>query len=98
MRAEAKWDWVAFKDLSRAMFEVAKADRDKEHVEKWIGQGYWFCDTWIRSFSAHPSFPRPETKRYEAALEILSDLAFYYFEGVCPYQDEQTLQRKIEDI
>jgi hypothetical protein len=88
-RCELTWDWDAFRELTAAMYDVADQARGKDTIETWIAHGFWFCDTWIRGWTGHPDFPRPEKNRYENALELISDLAYFLFVGESPYEDNR---------
>ncbi len=86
-RCELVWDWEAFKKLTRAMYDVAEKANNQNSIETWIANGFWFCDTWIRDWTSHPDFPRPEKQAYEDAIELIHDLAYFLFSGESPYED-----------
>jgi hypothetical protein len=88
LRSELRWDWAAFQALTSAMYEVADEVRGRDAIESWIANGFWYSDTWIRSWTGHPNFPRPAQPVYEAALTLLSDLAWFLFMGESPYSDD----------
>jgi len=90
---EFYWDWEAFRRLTSAMYDVADEVNELPTIERWIAEGFWFCDTWIRSHTSHPNFRRPSEKEYEEALELLNALAWYLFSGVSLYQGD-LLRRK----
>jgi hypothetical protein len=92
-RSELRWDAAAFRQLTAAMFDVASKFRGAESIDHWIAHGFWFCDTWVREWTSHPNFPRPEKAYYETSLELLHDLAYLLFVGESPYQDD-TLERR----
>ena len=92
-RCQLKWDWGAFRALTGAMYDVADEARRKPSIETWIAHGYWFSDTWIKSWTNHPDFPRPSTEAYADAIELIHDLAYFLFVGESPYEDD-TLQKK----
>jgi hypothetical protein len=93
VRVELRWDWAAFRALTSAMFDVADAAKGGSSVETWIAHGFWFCDTWIRDWTSHPNFPRPESARYAEALELVHDLAYLLFLGQSPYEGD-TLRKR----
>lgn len=82
------WDWDAFREMVSAMYDVAAEVKGRDSIETWIAEGFWFCDTWIRSTTGHPSFVRPEREAYDAALELIGDLAYFLFIGESPYTDD----------
>jgi hypothetical protein len=88
LRCELRWDWAAFQTLTTAMHDVADEVRGQVTIESWIANGFWYADTWIRSWTGHPNFPRPDQPRYDEALTLLSDLAFFLFMGDSPYSDD----------
>jgi hypothetical protein len=87
-RCELRWDWAAFRSLTAAMYDVANDARRKEVIEAWIAQGFWFCDTWIREWTSHPSFPKPVQEAHDAAIQLIHDLAYFLFMGESPYEDD----------
>ncbi len=93
LRCELDWDWDAFQRLTSAMYEVAKIVCYQNSIETWITHGFWFCDTWIREYTTHPDFPKPEKQAHEDALELIHDLAYFLFVGESPFEDN-TLEKK----
>ena len=91
-RCELRWDAVAFKRMTGAMFDVACKIRGAESIDHWVAHGFWFCDTWVRDWTSHPDFPKPEKAYYDSSLRLLHDLAYFLFLGQSPYQDN-TLER-----
>jgi hypothetical protein len=86
-RCDLTWDRDAFHELTRSMFAIASETRESGTLERWVAEGFWFCDTWIASWTSHPSFTRPP--QHEEALELIHDLAYYYFVGESPYEDDR---------
>src|SRR6266481_7315244 len=80
-RVRLEWDWVAFRRLTSAMYDVADEVKGQPSIETLIAEGFWFCDTWIRGHTSHPNFPRPPEKTYRDALELLANLASFLFTG-----------------
>jgi hypothetical protein len=87
------WDWDAFRRLTAAMYDVAEEANKQPSIKTWIAQGFWFCDTWIKTHTSHPKFPQPPEKAYRDALTLLNDLAWFLFMGQSPYTDD-TLRKK----
>ena len=87
LRCELRWDWDAFYKLTSLMYDVAELSDEKEKVEKYIAHGFWFIDTWVKAWTGHKDFPRPEKEDYEEAIELLHDLCYYYFIGESPFTD-----------
>lgn len=93
MRCECLWDPEAFQSLTSAMYDVAVEVHQYPTIEKWIAEGFWFCDTWIREWTSHPNFPRPNKREYEASLQLIHDLAWFLFMGESPYLDNTLSKR-----
>lgn len=92
VRCKILWDPEAFRSLTAAMYDVAAEVHGNPTIEKWIAEGFWFCDTWIREWTSHPNFPRACDREYEASLELIHDLAWFLFMGESPYQDDTLLK------
>jgi hypothetical protein len=92
-RSRYEWDWDAFHRLTSAMYDVAEEIKGQPSIETWIAEGFWFCDTWVRGHTSHPSFPRPPEDAYRDALELLHNLAYFLFTAQNPYTDD-TLRKK----
>ncbi|HBN74531.1 MAG TPA: hypothetical protein DD473_01670 [Planctomycetaceae bacterium] len=92
-RCELTWDWNAFRILTTAMYDVAEDARRRDTIETWIAHGFWFCDTWIRDWTSHSDFPRPDKEAYDDAIELIHNLSYFLFTGESPYQD-RTLEIK----
>src|ERR1700755_2094056 len=76
-RCNFVWDWDAFRRLTSAMYDVAEEVKGQQSIETWIAEGFWFCDTWIRSHTSHPDFQRPPEDAYRDALSLLNHLASF---------------------
>jgi hypothetical protein len=88
LRTDLTWDPSAFDRLIAAMLEVVQARDPEEPIPRWMAQGFWFVDWFVKEWSQHPNFPRPHSAQYyQRAYERLHDLAFYLFMGTSPYQD-----------
>lgn len=92
-RCELNWNWDAFRKLTSAMYDVADESRNQNSIETWIAHGFWFCDTWIRDWTSHPDFPRPNKEAYDDSIELIHDLSYFLFVGESPY-DDNTLEMK----
>ena len=92
LRCELQWDWSAFYRLTESMYFVATASAQKDQVNKQIANGFWFIDTWVKDYTMHENFPRPENEKYIEALELIHDLSYYFFFGESPYEDDTLLR------
>lgn len=88
LRNKLKWDWDAFYRLTDAMYHVADETCQSASVHKELAHGFWFVDTWVRDWTEHPDFPRPEKRAYAQALELIHDLCYLFFLGESPYEDD----------
>jgi hypothetical protein len=87
-RIELVWDEIAFRRLTSAMYDVAVTVKDLDEIPRWIALGFWHADTWIRDWTSHPDFPRPESGHRERAYELIHTLAYLLFMGERPYQGD----------
>lgn len=97
LRTELRWDWSAFYQLTSVMYAVADETNKHDSVDKYIAQGYWFIDTWVKNWTGQEEFPRPEKHRYEEALELLHDLSYFFFIGESPYKNETLREFAVRD-
>ncbi len=88
LRCELNWDPEAFTKLTFLLYRAADELRGRENIPTNIAQGFWFCDTWIKDWTSHDNFPRPERQYYEESLELVHDLAYFLFLGESPYEDD----------
>ena len=93
VRCELRWDKEAFRRLTSSMYHVATKYQGAHNLPTWIANGFWYCDIWIREWTGHDNFPRPENEYYQESLELLRDLAYYLFMGESPYTDN-TLEKQ----
>jgi hypothetical protein len=62
-------------------------------MERWIAEGFWYYQGFVRDWTSHPNFPRPYGESYyEVAYKRLSDLAYWMFMGESPYEGDGPLQ------
>jgi hypothetical protein len=92
VRCELRWDIEAFRRLTSAMYDMATKLKGSEVIPTWIANGFWYCDTWVRDWTSHRNFPRPQTDYYDSSLQLLRDLACFLFFGESPYEDD-TLEK-----
>jgi hypothetical protein len=82
LRGELTWNKQSFSRMTTAMEECCKACNGRENLERWQAQAFWFIPLFVKQWTSHPNFPRPEPEQYyEKALNRLHDLAFWYFFG-----------------
>ena len=68
------------------MKEYCENEAEKEVVERWIAEGFWYIQWFTKDWTTHPNFPQPYSKEYyQKAYQLLDDLADYFFMGESPY-------------
>jgi hypothetical protein len=88
LRPNLTWDKEAFAKLVTAMEACCKACEGQASLERWLVQGFWFVSRFVKHWTEHPNFPRPEPQEYhKKALERLDDLAYWFFNGNSPYEE-----------
>ncbi len=88
LRIDLRWDVAAFDRVTSAMLEVVKARDPVDPIPRWLAEGYWYLDWYVRKWTSHEAFPRPHSSSYyEEAYERIHDLAYWLFFGESPYQN-----------
>ncbi|HEX8612752.1 MAG TPA: hypothetical protein VF800_15805 [Telluria sp.] len=88
LRCDLNWNRKAFVRLVSAMQEYIEKRPESETLERWIAEGFWHLDHFVKEWCSHASFSRPyEQQYYEDAYERLHDLAYWLFVGESPYID-----------
>lgn len=81
------WDREAFTRLERLMRQACAEHEGADALERWMVEGFWFCSDWVPTWTSHPNFPRPEPQAYyEAAIERMRDLQWWFVMGQSPYE------------
>jgi hypothetical protein len=91
-RYRANWDWDSFRRLTSAMYDVADEVKGQSTIERWIAEGFWYCETFVTHWKRHPSCPRPP-EDYRDAIELIHNLSYLLFIGRSPYEGD-TLRKK----
>lgn len=87
LRSDLKWDKAAFTRMTQEMRDCAAAHEGCETIERWIAEGFWYVEGFVRDWSSHANFPREfEDSYYEDAYERLRDLSYWLFMGESPYE------------
>src|SRR5262245_12390986 len=72
------WDKEAFSRLVVAMETCCKACEGKDSLERWLVEGFWFMSWFVKDWTGHPGFPRPQPQEcYENTLKRLDDLVYW---------------------
>jgi hypothetical protein len=87
LRCNLEWNEHAFNRLTQAMFEYVRTRNRETDIPRWIAEGFWYLDWFVKDWSMHESFPREHDESYyEAAYERLHDLAYWLFVGESIHQ------------
>jgi hypothetical protein len=82
LRGDLEWDRDAFTRLERAMRTACERARGNDCLDRWMTEGFYYVSTFVRDWTTHPTFPRPEPRRYhEDCLQRLADLADWFLRG-----------------
>ena len=86
LRCGSGWDRTSFCRLFYAMRACCKAHVGREHLPRWIAEGFWRLSWFPRSFLEHggPDAVEP----YDSALMNLDHLACWLFTGEGRSDDE----------
>jgi hypothetical protein len=96
LRCDLRWDAARFRCMTEAMLAYVRARDPEADIPRWVAEGYWYLSWYVKSWSEHPSFPRPlPAEYYNAAYERLSDLAYWLFRGVSSSADDAALERAL---
>jgi hypothetical protein len=93
LRSKCEWDWNAFRRLTSAMYDVAEEIKGNQSLERWVAEGFWYCDWFITETASHSNFSRFPEPAYRDAVELIHNLASLLFSGQNPYRDD-TLRKK----
>lgn len=104
LRVPYRWDKEAFDRMTEAMHQCCKLFEQKpetgsyrlqsvlDKVPRWLASGFWFLSHEARDITAHHAWDREcgqEPEYFNKAYERLYLLALWFFEGQCPWQDEE---------
>lgn len=91
LRTEYDWDRAAFTRLEQAMRAVAAEYADRDQLDRWLADGYYYVATYVPALTQHPDFPRPSPDDYyEACIRRLDVLAAWFFSGQPYYREPHT--------
>jgi hypothetical protein len=104
LRIQLRWDKGAFDRMTGAMWKCCKLFEEKRGAEdnrlqsvlgkvpRWLASGFWLLSYEARDWTSHPAWDerrKREPEYFNKAYEYLYDLAYWFFEGQCPWQDEE---------
>ena len=86
LRVDYQWDRNAFSRLEQAMRRVCAQQENRQQLDRWLVEGYWYMSDFVAGHTSHPDFPRPEpAEYYQAAVRRLWDLQNWFVTGRSPY-------------
>ncbi len=86
LRCNLYWNKAAFVRLVSAMQEYLETRPKSETLERWIAEGFWHMEHFVKDVSTHVAFRRAyEPQYYDDAYERLHALSHWLFIGESPY-------------
>jgi hypothetical protein len=93
IRVWLDWDRTAFTQLITAMHTYCLKHAGAKLVERWLAEGFWYIPIFTRDWTSHPNFPRIHGEAYYTeAYQQLDALAFWFFVGTSPYEDNYVFE------
>jgi hypothetical protein len=81
-----EWDKAAFSRLEKAMRSACEHFQDSHQLDRWMAEGFYYTSWFVRDWTSHPNFPRPEPDQYyEDCIRRIADLADWFFQGSHSY-------------
>ncbi len=88
LRTDLVWSKASFLRLVNAMQTYVEVDPERVTIERWIAEGFWYLDHFVKDWTSRSDFKRPYSQDYyEQAYQRLHDLARWLFVGESPYKD-----------
>lgn len=98
LRCNLYWDKTAFERLTDAMKVCCESSEENQLLERWLAEGFWYVQDFVKAHTSHPNFSKPYSPLYyEKAYERLDDLAYWFFTGESPYLQGKGFER-LEDL
>ena len=83
-----EWDKPAFSRLEKAMRWACEHFQGHDQLDRWMANGFYETSRFVRTWTSHPDFPRPEPGQYyQDCIERLHDLADWFFRGYHAYNE-----------
>ncbi len=90
LRVNLDWDKNAFNRLTGEMYQYVRERDPGAPIPRWIAEGFWYVESWVREWSSHEAFARPHgDPYYEAAYERLHALAYWLFTGSSMHEGKE---------
>ncbi|MFD0555868.1 hypothetical protein ACFQ3B_02250 [Stackebrandtia endophytica] len=85
------WDRAGFTRLERAMRRACEWSQERDRFDRWMAEGFYDASRFVRDWTSHPNFPRPQPQQYHLdCLDRIDDLADWFFRGFHSYQEPHT--------
>jgi len=76
------WDKAAFSRFEKAMRWACEHFQDEDQLDRWMAEGFHDVSWFVREWTSHPNFPRPEPEQYyNDCIQRIGDLADWFFRG-----------------
>jgi len=83
-----EWDKTAFSRFERAMRSACEQFKDSDHLDRWMAEGFYYTAWFVRDWTSHPNFSRPEPEQYyNDCIQRIADLADWFFHASHNYVD-----------
>jgi hypothetical protein len=81
-----EWDKGAFSRFEKAMRWACEHFQDDQQLDRWMAEGFYYASWFVREWTSHPNFPRPEPGQYyKDCIQRVGDLADWFFYGFHGY-------------
>ncbi|MCP4936907.1 MAG: hypothetical protein GY927_22560 [bacterium] len=82
LRCDLTWDTQAFEILINAMKHCCETNSKSHHLERQIAEGFYYIPGFTRGWISQYKFKEKQQQPYyDRSLEILDELAYWYFSG-----------------
>jgi hypothetical protein len=59
-----------------------RACGERDQLDRWIAEGFYYTSWFVRDWTSHPNFPRPDPEQYHNdCIRRIADLADWFFQG-----------------
>jgi hypothetical protein len=83
-----EWDKAAFTRFEKTLRWACEQYQGDGQLDRWIAEGFYYASHFVRDWTSHPSFPRPEPEQYyHDCIERIDDLAAWFFHGYHAYRE-----------
>jgi hypothetical protein len=77
-----EWDKAAFSRFEKAMRWACGHFQEEDRLDRWMADGFHYASWFVRDWTSHPNFPRPEPEHYyNDCIQRIGDLADWFFRG-----------------